>query len=66
MRSQFKLFFTLLHFSETSGMQVNEGKSAIFFSGTKDEDKQQILDLLRFPEGRYYLNIWSCLSFLLD
>ena len=42
----------LTHFSEVSGMKVNEGKSAIFFAGTNDEVKNDILSLLRFKEGR--------------
>ena len=42
----------LAHFSSVSGMYINDGKSAIFFPGTNDEDKQFILSLLRFDEGK--------------
>ena len=42
----------LMHFSAISGMKINEGKSSVFFSGTNDEVKRQMLNLLRFREGK--------------
>lgn len=43
-----------------SGLQVNTGKSSIFFGGVREEDKSELLQVLQFPEGQFsirYLGI---------